>query len=183
MDSERNADPSILGSESECDRDLRDVLRHLVVVEGDRGKASLSAVAEAAGRNDRLVPELLAALEDDATAVRVGAAWTLCALADDQPAAVEYLATRLTDRVDDGPFEVGQVFSYLRGRYPGRVADAVDVAVEEPARERVCGQWGEPTVRPGAWLRETEDRPEFGLDLLDVAVEQRLDALVVCDDA
>jgi len=133
MDSERNADPSILGSESECDRDLRDVLRHLVVVEGDRGKASLSAVAEAAGRNDRLVPELLAALEDDATAVRVGAAWTLCALADDQPAAVEYLATRLTDRVDDGPFEVGQVFSYLRGRYPGRVADAVDVAVEEPA--------------------------------------------------
>jgi len=133
MDSERNADPSILGSESECDRDLRDVLRHLVVVEGDRGEASLSAVAEAAGRNDRLVPELLVALEDDATAVRVGAAWTLCALADDQPAAVEYLATRLTDRVDDGPFEVGQVFSYLRGRYPGRVADAVDVAVEEPA--------------------------------------------------
>jgi hypothetical protein len=117
-------------SDATAGRDIRDVLRQLVVLEGDESELSLSAVAEAAASTDRFVPELLSALDSESTAVRVGAAWTLCALADDQPAAVEYLATNLANRVDEGPFEVGQTFAYLKGRYPGRVAEAVDMAVE-----------------------------------------------------
>ena len=113
-------------------RDVRDVLAGLVVGDGAGTDESLRAVARAAGGSDRLVPELLSALGDDATAVRIGAAWTLCALADDQPAAVGYLAKRLAtwSGREDGaePFEVGQVLAYLRGSYPGRVADAVDSA-------------------------------------------------------
>jgi len=115
-----------------ADRDVRDVLAGLVVGDGAGTDESLRAVARAAGGSDRLVPDLLSALGDDATAVRIGAAWTLCALADDQPAAVDYLAKRLAtwSGREDGaePFEVGQVLSYLRGSYPGRVADAVDSA-------------------------------------------------------
>ncbi|MFB6151727.1 MAG: hypothetical protein ABEJ40_07980 [Haloarculaceae archaeon] len=118
------------------DRDLRDVLRGLVVDDG-RGDPAMADVAAAAGGSERLLPELLSALADDATAVRIGAAWTLCALADDRPAVVEYLAARLADRTDgEEPFEVGQVLAYLRGRYPGRVAGAVDAAV---AHERLGG--------------------------------------------
>jgi len=133
MDSPPHADTPVPGGDSERDhtgRDLRDVLRGLVVAEDGAGGLSQSDIARAAARTDRFVPELLTALEDGSAPVRVGAAWTLCALADDQPGAVSFLAERLTDRVDDGPFEVGQVLSYLRGRYPGRVADAVDAAVE-----------------------------------------------------
>lgn len=162
MDSSPDDGVSTLGSDSESDdRDLRDVLGHLVVAGGGRGateragdEATLSAVARAAGGSDRLVPELLGALDDDATAVRVGAAWTLCALADDQPAAVEYLATSLVDRVDDGPFEVGQVFSYLRGRYPGRVADAVDVAVTTERLGGQCARSDRTPVDPGTSGRQ-----------------------------
>ncbi|MFB6139366.1 MAG: hypothetical protein ABEJ26_02910 [Halosimplex sp.] len=160
MDSPRDADrPAVIDADSDrgtrTDRDLRDVLARLVVSEGDRTDDSLRAVARAAGGADRLVPELLGALDDDATAVRIGAAWTLCALADDQPAVVGYLAERLAERCEgdrrepstragsarreptrertDGsePFEVGQVLAYLRGAYPGRVADAIDVAATD----------------------------------------------------
>jgi len=150
MNSPRDGErPDVIGADSgrdgRSDRDLRDVLSQLVVSEGDETDDSLRAIARAAGGSDRLVPELLAALDDDATAVRIGAAWTLCALADHQPAAAGYLAERLAERCEsdrqetsrgatrsrtdgDEPFEVGQVLSYLRGRYPGRVADAVDAA-------------------------------------------------------
>ena len=138
-----------------AERDVRDVLAGLVVGDGDGTDESLRAVARAAGGSDRLVPELLSALGDDATAVRIGAAWTLCALADDQPAAVGYLAERLaawSDR-DAGaePFEVGQVLAYLRGKYPGRVADAVDSAAALGALDADGGRRGDdgrPT--PGA---------------------------------
>ncbi|WP_436927750.1 hypothetical protein [Halosimplex amylolyticum] len=139
MDSPRDADrPAVIdddtGGADRTDRDLRDVLSQLVVSEGDRTDDSLRAIARAAGGSDRLVPELLASLDADATAVRIGAAWTLCALADDQPAAVGYLAERLAERADDDdPFEVGQVLAYLRGRYPGRVADAIDSAAARGA--------------------------------------------------
>jgi len=119
-------------------RDLRDVLSRLVVDDGGP-EVTLRAVARAAGGSDRLVPALLAALDDGATAVRIGASWTLCALADDQPATVEYLTERVAERAgDDAPFEVRQVLSYLRGRYPKRVADALDVAAAQDSL-------GEPT--------------------------------------
>jgi len=136
-----------------AERDVRDVLAGLVVGDGDGTDESLRAVARAAGGSDRLVPELLAALGDDATAVRIGAAWTLCALADDQPAAVDYLAKRLatwSDREDGAePFEVGQVLAYLRGSYPGRVADAVDSAAALGALDADGG-------------RAPDDRPNRG---------------------
>lgn len=146
---------TVEGDGDAADRDVRDVLAGLVVGDGAGTDESLRAVARAAGGSDRLVPELLSALGDDATAVRIGAAWTLCALADDQPAAVGYLAKRLATRSDreDGaePFEVGQVLSYLRGSYPGRVADAVDSAAALGALdadgERRTGSDGRPTSR------------------------------------
>ncbi|ELZ29413.1 serine/threonine protein kinase [Halosimplex carlsbadense 2-9-1] len=132
MDSRGSTERPVAVDGDAADRDVRDVLAGLVVGDGAGTDESLRAVARAAGGSDRLVPELLSALGDDATAVRIGAAWTLCALADDQPAAVDYLAKRLATWSERGggeePFEVEQVLSYLRGSYPGRVADAVDSA-------------------------------------------------------
>ncbi|QPV64642.1 hypothetical protein I7X12_08555 [Halosimplex litoreum] len=137
---------TVEGGGGAADRDVRDVLVGLVVGDGAGTDESLRAVARAAGGSDRLVPELLSALGDDATAVRIGAAWTLCALADDQPAAVGYLAEQLaawSDREGGAePFEVGQVLSYLRGSYPGRVADAVDSAAALGALDADGGQRG-----------------------------------------
>jgi len=139
MDSPRDTDRPIVedGRADDTARDLRDVLRGLVVSDGGREDVSLREIASAAGGSERLIPELLAALEHDATAVRIGAAWALCALADEQPKATGYLTERIAERVDDGdePFEVGQVLSYLRGRYPGRVADTLDAAAAEGALE------------------------------------------------
>jgi hypothetical protein len=159
---------TVEGDGSAADRDIRNVLAGLVVGDGAGTDESLRAVARAAGGSDRLVPELLDALGDDATAVRIGAAWTLCALADDQPAAVGYLAERLaawSDREGGAePFEVGQVLSYLRGSYPGRVADAVDSAaalgpLDADGRRRT-GRDGRPN--PGASTDATgttDDQP------------------------
>ncbi|WP_436908760.1 hypothetical protein [Halosimplex marinum] len=148
-----------------ADRDVRDVLAGLVVGDGAGTDESLRAVARAAGGSDRLVPELLSALGDDATAVRIGAAWTLCALADDQPAAVGYLAERLaawTDRESGAePFEVGQVLAYLRGSYPGRVAEAVDSAAALGPLDADGGRRGaDGRSRDGG--RPAADRPGGG---------------------
>ncbi|QLH76251.1 hypothetical protein HZS55_02550 [Halosimplex rubrum] len=162
MDSRGSSRPPVaVESDGDAaDRDIRDVLAGLVVGDGAGTDESIRAVARAAGGSDRLVPELLDALGDDATAVRIGAAWTLCALADDQPAAVGYLAERLaawSDREGGAePFEVGQVLAYLRGKYPGRVADAVDSAAALGALDAEGGRPGDGRSRGGG--RSATDR-------------------------
>jgi len=178
MDTPRDTDrPDVLerggGRDDRGRADLRDVLSRLVVDDGGP-EVTLRAVARAAGGSDRLVPALLTALDDEATAVRVGASWTLCALADDQPAAVEFLTERVAERAgDDAPFEVGQVLSYLRGRYPKRVADALDVAAAQDSlgeptsghspRGRVESPAGDATARTdGAARADTPARTDGG---------------------
>ncbi|QLH80687.1 hypothetical protein [Halosimplex pelagicum] len=171
MDSRGSTERSVAveGDGDAAERDIRDVLAGLVVGDGAGTDESLRAVARAAGGSDRLVPELLDALGDDATAVRIGAAWTLCALADDQPAAVGYLAERLaawSDRESGAePFEVGQVLAYLRGKYPGRVADAVDSAAALGALDADGGRPGDGRSRGGRPRdggRSTTDRSGGG---------------------
>jgi hypothetical protein len=167
MDSPRETDqtPAVLDdpgqSAGAADRDLRDVLRHLVVADGDRADVSIAEVASAVEGSQRLLPELLGALEAETTAVRIGAAWALCAVADEHPETVDYLTERVAERVDDGdePFEVGQVLSYLRGRYPGRAADAIDTAVADSSLDAPAGR-GESRGAPAGG----PDRPPVRTD-------------------
>ncbi|MFB6308370.1 MAG: protein kinase [Haloarculaceae archaeon] len=89
----------------------------------DEPRSTLVAVVgDSDGGRERL-PYLVGLLDHDERPVRIGAAWTLCLVAERFPDMVPYLVRRLVDRLDDPdcPLEVAYAFEYVADRHSGAV--------------------------------------------------------------
>ena len=110
------------------------------------GEPSLAAVITAIEhpeRGRRLLPRLLALLDDADDGRRLGACWAICRVVAADPELVSYLADRLLDRLAADPsLEVELVVAYLQARFPEAVSTAFENRADESVDRRLPASGG-----------------------------------------